>query len=95
MPRVERGCRQDDWDDGHYVVVIGFDRTRVYFEEPSLDGRRGWLSHQELLDRWHCWTLGGEKAQHQAMLFRTERSPRRIPLGTWQIEHVDWPPRLP
>jgi len=41
------------WDDGHYVVVIAVERERLVFEDPSLLGSRGVLSHQEFERRWH------------------------------------------
>ena len=40
------------WGDGHYVVAIGYDAERVYFEDPS-SYKRTWLSFEELEDRWH------------------------------------------
>lgn len=43
----------DLWDDGHYVVVIGMDDKRVWFEDPSLLGTRGYIDLQEFQDRWH------------------------------------------
>jgi predicted double-glycine peptidase len=43
----------DDWDDGHYVVVIAVAREQIVFEDPSLLGSRGVLSRSELEDRWH------------------------------------------
>jgi hypothetical protein len=42
----------DDWEDGHYVIAIGYDLRRIYFEDPSVY-RRSWLSDIELADRWH------------------------------------------
>ncbi|MBI3449887.1 MAG: C39 family peptidase [Acidobacteria bacterium] len=42
-----------DWDDGHWVVAIGYDREGVFFEDPSIQARRGWLSRDELMCRWH------------------------------------------
>ena len=42
----------DDEDDGHYVVAIGFDGDKMIFEDPSLTVR-GWMSKAELEDRWH------------------------------------------
>jgi len=41
------------WEDGHWVIVIGLDDKNVYFEDPSLLGTRGWLTHAEFLARWH------------------------------------------
>lgn len=45
-----------DWEDGHYVIVIGADEQFVYLEDPSLLGTRGIIPKQEFLDRWHDYT---------------------------------------
>jgi predicted double-glycine peptidase len=42
-----------DWDDGHYVVLIGMDDTYVYVEDPSSEGVYGWIPLDDLPDRWH------------------------------------------
>ncbi|MDQ3341157.1 MAG: C39 family peptidase [Myxococcota bacterium] len=41
------------WDSGHWVVAIGYDARGVYFEDPSLEDARGFLSHEALDERWH------------------------------------------
>jgi predicted double-glycine peptidase len=41
------------WTNGHWVVAIGFDRTGVYFEDPAIEAKRGWLPYEELKCRWH------------------------------------------
>ncbi len=41
------------WDDGHYVVLLGMDADRLYFEDPSLLGARGTIPRAEFVDRWH------------------------------------------
>ena len=41
-----------DWDDGHYVVAIGYDGDKIIFEDPS-DFHRTWLTDSELMERWH------------------------------------------
>ena len=40
------------WDDGHWVAAIGYDRHRIYFEDPSAF-HRTWLADEELRQRWH------------------------------------------
>ena len=45
-----------DWEDGHYVIIIGGDEQFVYVEDPSLLGTRGIIPKQEFLDRWHDYT---------------------------------------
>jgi hypothetical protein len=41
------------WEDGHYVVAIGFDEKNIYIEDPSLLGSLGFIPKKELLTRWH------------------------------------------
>ena len=43
----------DNWVDGHWLVAIGYDAKGVYFEDPSLYNVRGFLTYQQLDDRWH------------------------------------------
>ena len=40
------------WDDGHWVVAIGYDERRILFEDPSAF-HRTWLADRELAERWH------------------------------------------
>jgi hypothetical protein len=49
------------WEDGHWLVAIGYDRDGVYFEDPSLQGIRGYLSFAELGERWHDWGRNQER----------------------------------
>lgn len=42
-----------DWDDGHYVVAIGHDKTNVYFMDPSTLGNYAYIPIAEFLTRWH------------------------------------------
>ncbi len=41
-----------DYDDGHYVIVIGHARGVLLFEDPS-SFRRTWLRERDFLARWH------------------------------------------
>jgi len=43
----------DDWEDGHYMVVIGVDGERIYLEDPALEGSRGAILLDEFDERWH------------------------------------------
>jgi len=47
---------RDDWEDGHYVIVLGIDDRNVYVEDPSLLGTRGIIPRTEFVDRWHDYT---------------------------------------
>jgi len=42
-----------DWDDGHYVVVVGYDDGNLYFMDPSTTGRYTYIPRDEFRSRWH------------------------------------------
>jgi predicted double-glycine peptidase len=42
-----------DWDDGHYVVAIGYDQHNLYFMDPSILGHYAYLPTSEFINRWH------------------------------------------
>jgi predicted double-glycine peptidase len=43
----------DDWDDGHYAVVVAVEPSTIVFEDPSVLGSRAVLSHRAFEERWH------------------------------------------
>jgi predicted double-glycine peptidase len=51
----------DDWEDGHYVVAIGYDIDNVYFMDPATTGNYTYIPVHEFLARWHDVDPGGEK----------------------------------
>jgi hypothetical protein len=56
---------RDVWDTGHWVVAIGHDARGVYFADPSLEGARGFLSHEALAERWHDVEGAEERHTHR------------------------------
>jgi predicted double-glycine peptidase len=52
-PDTKRASFADDWEDGHYVVVVAVDGDTIVLEDPSILGSRGTLTRAELADRWH------------------------------------------
>ncbi len=40
------------WDSGHFVVAIGYDQGKIYFEDPHTSFR-AYLKYGELEERWH------------------------------------------
>lgn len=49
-----------DWEDGHYVVAVGYDDERIYFMDPSTTGNYTYIKRDDFLKRWHD-TDGHEK----------------------------------
>jgi predicted double-glycine peptidase len=61
---------RDDWDDGHYVVLVAIDGDRVYAMDPSADHGYSWLTLPELEERWHDFEMRDGKRrnlQHMAV----------------------------
>jgi len=50
------------WDEGHYVIAIGYDDEVFYVEDPSIHGSRGFVTREELDARWH--DVEGEDNHH-------------------------------
>ncbi len=48
-----RRSYRSEWDEGHWVVAIGYDDDVFYFEDPSLHGSRGYITRAMLDERWH------------------------------------------
>jgi uncharacterized protein len=79
-----------DWEDGHYMVVIGIDQENTYFEDPSLLGTRGVIPRQEFLSRWHDYEGAppfgvNSTVLYHAGIFISGNRPAAYPVFT----HVD------
>ncbi len=55
-----------DWNDGHYVVVIGYDKNKLIFEDPS-SFERTYLPFKEFDKRWHDTDNPGTKYIHHGI----------------------------
>ena len=53
---------ETDWSDGHYVIAIGYDNEKLYFEDPYII-LRTFLTFSELKERWH-YANGPERQRH-------------------------------
>lgn len=49
----DRPSYEGVWDDGHWLVAIGYDETGVFFVDPTLEGLHGYISYEDLEQRWH------------------------------------------
>lgn len=68
---------KDEWESGHDVVVIGVDKTKIYFMDPSLLGTRGFLPLDEFMIRWHDLGSKRDKKYQTAIFFEgTPDAPR-------------------
>ena len=78
----------DDWEDGHWMVILGMDEKNVYVEDPYILGSRGFMSRQEFEERWHNlrgWSESDTVKQiHLGIFVRGER-----PATPRLFRHVD------
>ena len=59
---------RDDWDDGHYIVLVAIAGDRLYAMDPSADHGFSWLGLGELDERWHDFELhDGQRRNLQHM----------------------------
>jgi predicted double-glycine peptidase len=43
----------NDWEDGHYSIVVGYDANKIYLMDPSTLGNYTYIPTKDFLDRWH------------------------------------------
>ncbi len=55
-----------NWSDGHYVIAIGYDNQKLYFEDPWTT-KRTFLTIAELKTRWHDIDINGKKYINQGI----------------------------
>lgn len=73
-----RPSYKDDWEDGHWVVAIGWDKNGIYFEDPVIAEARGYLTFEQMEDRWHdVGHHGRDVPQYGVALWK----PRVKPIG--------------
>ena len=73
-----------DWIDGHYVVLIGYDRGNFYFMDPSTQGHYTYVPRGQLSDRWHD-VVGDQNVHTQhIVIFVRSTLPRPKPVRPTQ-----------
>ena len=74
---------KEDNEDGHYVIVIGYRKDVIVFEDLS-SIRRTWLKEDEFIARWHdVDPKTKQRFNHFGMVLRGEKPANKT------IEHID------
>lgn len=47
------GNYSDVWDEGHYVIAVGYDNNNIFFMDPSTMGAYAYIPKSEFMARWH------------------------------------------
>jgi len=48
------------WEDGHYVLVVGYDMNHFFFMDPSTLSTYAFIPQTEFLERWHDYDINPE-----------------------------------
>jgi hypothetical protein len=85
---------EDDWDNGHYIVLLGVDEDYVYFQDPYLRMGKAFVTRGTFERHWHQ-IMGGEAAgnprlEHLGVLIRAEPPARVAATGPATPEQLDF-----
>jgi len=58
----------EDWEDGHWVIAIGYSNIGIFFEDPS-STKRTFIAYDDLDKRWHDIDNDGNKLDHYGIVF--------------------------
>jgi ABC-type bacteriocin/lantibiotic exporter with double-glycine peptidase domain len=71
------------FEDGHWVVAIGYDKNNIYFEDPYAF-KRTFLTKEELLQRWHAKQEDKIIKNHAIAIYGKEPA-----YNSYEIIHMD------
>ncbi len=64
-------------ESGHYIVVIGYDNERIYFEDPMIKGKRGYRTYNQFDRLWHDKDANGKLYDHYGIIIWKEDGQER------------------
>lgn len=76
----------NEWEDGHYAVVVGFDGDTLILEDPSLLGQRGTMTTTELERRWRDYEIENGKRREYVRSGIVVRGPKTRPAPRTPVE---------
>ena len=70
---------EEEWDNGHYIVVLAVDENYVYFQDPYVRMSKAFAPRKDFEDHWHQ-VMGGDveknpKLMHLGILIRGTTKP--------------------
>ncbi|MDD1707341.1 MAG: cysteine peptidase family C39 domain-containing protein [Methanoregulaceae archaeon] len=84
---------QEDWEDGHYVVVLGMDEKYVYYQDPFIKRGKGFVTHQKFDESWHNvrgkTTTDAKKQVHLGVFISGTSPPPNNPMVSKDITKGD------
>ena len=80
----------EDWDNGHYIVVLGVDANYVYFQDPYMRMSKAFVPRRTFEAHWHQ-VMGGDlkrnpKLIHLGIFIRGDKPAERKAVG--EVEDI-------
>jgi uncharacterized protein YvpB len=72
---------RNEWSKGHYVVAVGYDDKRLYFNDPRPPARTS-LTIRQLHARWHDSTDAGKKYVNYGIVITNPSSRRTLAVNS-------------
>ena len=80
---MRRKSVEEEWDSGHYIVVLGVDKDNVYFQDPYVLMSKAFMPRKLFEAHWHQ-VMGGDVARqaqaHARWYFRPRRQAGQKPV---------------
>jgi predicted double-glycine peptidase len=71
----------DEWDNGHYIVVLGVDEDYVYFQDPYVRMSKAFVPRKSFEDHWHQVmggiSTGNPKLMHVGIFVRGKKPAKK------------------
>jgi hypothetical protein len=71
----------EDWDNGHYVVILGLDKKYVYFQDPYVRMGKGFVPRKTFEEHWHQVMGGGGPKKNRDRESGSLTNPKLMHLG--------------
>jgi hypothetical protein len=84
----------DDWEDGHYIVLLAVDKDYVYFEDPYARMGKGFTPRQKFEEHWH--NIGGKtpddtaKQMHLGIFIKGKKPAKHQYIGQADLSKLDF-----
>jgi predicted double-glycine peptidase len=57
----------DEWDSGHYIVILGVDEEYVYFQDPFIRMSKAFVPRKSFEEHWHH-AMGGDRENNPKLI---------------------------
>jgi uncharacterized protein len=79
----------DEWDNGHYIVVLGVDKDYVYFQDPYVRMSKAFVPRKSFEEHWHQ-AMGGDRINnpdliHLGIFVRGQKPAKRRPASRLKL----------